>query len=270
MVRTTIPPDHLALIQRIARRLIRRLPPHITTIDDLVGAGYIGYREVCERCDPARTDRFEAFATYRIRGAMIDELRRSDLLGHDRRHRKRMVELAEHALTGRFGRPPTRGEVAAYLGVTENAVEAIARFPEHVEFLVDHSDASGTLAMVPDDHRSGRSPLEQCEALELVRRIERALPMLSIREVRVFHARYVEGLLLREIADRLGVDPSRVCQIEHEVLDKLRAVCGASEAIAAWQHAEHDRSRVIDTRAISCVPGGPSGNIEEDTAYATC
>lgn len=233
MVYATIPPEHLALIQRIARRLMRRLPSHVTTVDDLVSVGYIGYREACARCDPERTDRFESFATYRIRGAMFDELRRYDPLGRDRRRRKRMVDTAEHTLTGRFGHPPTRGEVAAYLGVTESAIEAIARFPEHAEFLVDHADVSGTLAMVPDDRRSGCSPLEQCEALELVRRIEQALPMLSVREVRILHARYIVGRTLQEIADRLGVDPSRVCRIEHEVLAKLRAACETPVAVAA-------------------------------------
>ncbi|MBI4434881.1 sigma-70 family RNA polymerase sigma factor [Candidatus Uhrbacteria bacterium] len=233
MVHPSIPPGHLALITRIAWSVIRRLPPYLTTVADLVSVGYIGYREACERCDPARTERFETFATFRIRGAMFDELRRCDLLGHHRRYRKHMVEAMEHALTGSLGRPPTRGEIAAHLEMTERAVETIDRLPEYAELLVDHSDVNGVLAAVPDDHRSGRSPLEQCEDLELIQRIVQALPMLSIREVRVLQARYVEGLLLREIADRLGVDPSRVCQIEHEAIAKLRAACEAPAAAAA-------------------------------------
>lgn len=230
MVHHTLPPEHFALIRSIAYRVVRRLPWHVASVDELVSAGYLGYREACDRYDGTRGGRFEVFAEFRIRGAMLDELRSRDHLSRGFRGMKHQIEEARHVLTARIGQPPTRAEVATLLGVKERVVEVVDGMPDHAEHSVDPFDPHGALVGVVDD-RHGASPFDRYAAREAADRIRRALPMLSVREMRVLHARYVDGLFLREVADRLGVDTSRVCQIEHEVIDKLRLAC--AEPLAA-------------------------------------
>lgn len=230
MVHHTLPPEHLALIRSIAYRVVRRLPWHVASVDELVSAGYLGYREACERYDAAHGGRFETFAEFRIRGAMLDELRRRDHLSRGFRSMKNRIEAARHVLGQRVGQPPTRAEIAALLGVKERAVEVVDGMPDHGEHFDDPLDPHGVLAGVVDD-RHGTSPFDRYAAREAADRIRRALPMLNVREMHILHARYVEGLFLREVADRFGVDPSRVCQIEHDALDRLRLAC--EEPLAA-------------------------------------
>lgn len=230
MVHHTFPPEHFALIRSIAYRVVRRLPWHVASVDELVSAGYLGYREACDRYDGARGGRFEVYAEFRIRGAMLDELRQRDHLSRGFRGMKNQIEEARHVLTARIGQPPTRAEVAALLGVEEHVVEVVDGMPDHAEYSDDPLDPHGVLVGVVDD-RHGASPFDRYAAREAADRIRRALPMLNVREMRILHARYVEGLYQREVAGRIGISIPRVCQIEREVLDKLRLAC--AEALAA-------------------------------------
>ncbi|MDP3771122.1 MAG: sigma-70 family RNA polymerase sigma factor [bacterium] len=230
MVHDTLPPEHFALIRNIAYRVVRRLPFHAVSVEELVSAGYLGYREARERYDPTQGGRFETFAEFRIRGAMLDDLRERDHLSRYIRHMKNRIEEARCTLVARLVRPPSRMEVAAYLEVRERAVEAIDGMPDYAEFLADRLDAHGELIGMPDDQHAD-TPFDHYEVREAAEHIEQALSTLSVREVRVLHALYVEGLYLREVANRLGVSPSRVCQIRLELLAKLRVAC--EEPLAA-------------------------------------
>lgn len=233
MVRTTIPPEHLALIQRIARQLIRRLPPHVMTLDDLVSAGYLGYHGACKRYDATRNARFATFAECRIRGAMLDALRQRDPLSRDYRFVKNRREGVDELLTARLGRPPTREEVAVYFGVAEDVIEALDRIPTNPELLVDHADTNGVLVEASDEGTGERSTFDYCVVREALRRIEPAFALLSQRERFVLHARYGQGLSQRDIGDQLGITESRVCQIQWEAIAKLRAAYDAPAAMAA-------------------------------------
>lgn len=228
MVHHTLPPEHLALIRSIAYRVVRRLPWHVANVDELVSAGYFGYRKACERYDATHGGRFEPFAEFHIRGAMLDELRRRDHLSRGFRGMKNQIEEARQALTARIGQPSTRAEIAAYLGMDEAAVETVDGMPNHAECLDDPLDPGGVLVGIMDDRPS---PLDRCEVMEMVRRIEEAFSVLNDREVRILRERYVEDRSQQEVADRIGVSNSRVSQIEREVLAKLRVAC--SESLAA-------------------------------------
>src|SRR5512145_2102389 len=103
-------------IEKVARRLARRLPAHVE-IDDLVSAGVIGLMEAAERFDPKRIDRFEAFAEFRIRGAMLDDLRARDTLSRDMRRLSNELREATRKLESQLGRTPDQAELAQTLGV---------------------------------------------------------------------------------------------------------------------------------------------------------
>src|SRR6185312_6827838 len=103
-------------IEKVARRLARRLPAHVE-IDDLISSGVIGLMEAAERFDPSRVDRFEAFAEFRIRGAMLDDLRSRDTLSRDMRRLSNELRDATRRLEAQLGRTPDHEEIAKRLGV---------------------------------------------------------------------------------------------------------------------------------------------------------
>ena len=103
-------------IEKVARRLARRLPAHVE-IDDLISSGVIGLMEAAERFDPKRVDRFEAFAEFRIRGAMLDDLRSRDTLSRDMRRLSNELRDATRRLEAQLGRTPDQEEIAKRLGV---------------------------------------------------------------------------------------------------------------------------------------------------------
>ena len=103
-------------IEKVARRLARRLPAHVE-IDDLISSGVIGLMEAAERFDPKRVDRFEAFAEFRIRGAMLDDLRSRDTLSRDMRRLSNELREATRRLESQLGRSPDQGELADQLGL---------------------------------------------------------------------------------------------------------------------------------------------------------
>ncbi|HZL18711.1 MAG TPA: sigma-70 family RNA polymerase sigma factor, partial [Polyangia bacterium] len=103
-------------IEKVARRLARRLPAHVE-IDDLISSGVIGLMEAAERFDPSRVDRFEAFAEFRIRGAMLDDLRSRDTLSRDMRRLSNELRDATRRLESQLGRTPDHEEIAKRLGV---------------------------------------------------------------------------------------------------------------------------------------------------------
>ena len=102
----------LPMVRRIAARIARRLPDHVQ-IEDLVGAGLVGLTEAASRFDPDREERFVGYATMRIRGAILDELRRSDFLPRGRRERVRELDAAVERLEQQHGAPPTPEQLAA-------------------------------------------------------------------------------------------------------------------------------------------------------------
>src|SRR5882757_7434685 len=103
-------------IEKVARRLARRLPAHVE-IDDLISSGVIGLMEAAERFDPKRVDRFEAFAEFRIRGAMLDDLRSRDTLSRDMRRLSNELREATRKLEAQLGRSPDQEELAEQLGL---------------------------------------------------------------------------------------------------------------------------------------------------------
>lgn len=233
MVRATIPPEHLAFITRIARQLIRRLPPHATTLDDLVSVGYLGYHDACARYDATRHVRFATFAEPRIRGAMLDALRSADMLKRDHRTAKHRRDAADATLAARLGRSPMRGEIAQYLGVTEDAVEALDRIPANPELLMDHADVHGMFAEIPDERTGEQAVFDACVVRETLARIAPTFSLLSPRERYVLYARYVRDVGQREIAELLGVTAGRVCQLEWRAIAKLRAAYDTPTVMAA-------------------------------------
>jgi RNA polymerase sigma factor for flagellar operon FliA len=202
---------HGAMIDRCARRLAARTG-HAVSPDDLWSAGAMGLIEAAQRFDGARDVRFESFAEHRIRGAMLDEMRRMDHLPRRLRADVEKVEAARSKLAQNLGRDPDTHEVAEALDASPQDVA------ELLQLLAPHLPINDEIATSPE------SALEESLGrAELQRRLVRAIGALPER-LRVLLALYYdEELTYREIAKILGVSEPRVCQLHSEAVKKLRA-----------------------------------------------
>ena len=215
--------EHYGLVEKVARRLSRRLPSHVS-VDDLVSAGMIGLLEASERFDSGRNDRFEAFAEFRIRGAMLDELRLRDSLSRDMRRVCKELAGATNELANQLGRLPTDIEVAERMGVS--VVEIRKRQSKlSGQSVVGFDDLDpGLLERTADDRAP--NPCETAVKRELFEQLADQVGALPQRQQQVLALYYCEDLNLREIAAVLGVTESRICQIHTEATKRLRASLG--------------------------------------------
>jgi len=203
---------HAPLIDRLARRLCLRGALE-SAYDDLWSAGALGLLDAARRFDPAQGVRFETFVEHRIRGAMLDELRRLDHLPRRLRAELDRLEASRRALEASLGRDPDDAELAAAAGLP---VEEVAELTCLQQPLVPIEEASLPPAPVPEHE----------EALDHARRAARlaeAIAALPERQQLVVSLRYVEGLSNKEVAQVLGVSEPRVCQIHGEAMKRLRA-----------------------------------------------
>jgi RNA polymerase sigma factor for flagellar operon FliA len=207
---------HAPLLDRCARRLAARTG-HAVSADDLWSAGALGLLEAARRFDPARDVRFETFAEHRVRGAMLDEMRRMDHLPRRLRAGAERVDRARARLAQALGREPDAVEIATDLGdAPEEVAEALLLLQPAVP--------------VDEDVLSDGAPRPD-EALargEAVRRLATAIEALPERLRMLLALYYDEGLTYREIARVLGVSEPRVCQLHSDAVKRLRASLGGS------------------------------------------
>lgn len=202
---------HGGLIDRCARRLAAR-SGHTVQPEDLWSAGAMGLLDAAQRFDGTRDVRFESFAEHRIRGAMLDEMRRMDHLPRRLRTDVEKVESARSRLAQQLGRDPDMVEVAEALDASPQDVA------ELLQLVAPHLPIQDETAAAPDaavEESLGRAQLQN--------RLARAIGALPER-LRVLLALYYdEELTYREIAKILGVSEPRVCQLHGEAVKKLRA-----------------------------------------------
>ncbi len=227
--RATLPPPvraarMLKTVRMVAAKMARRVPRHID-IEDLVGAGALGLADAFSRRNGMPGSEFEAFASYRVRGAMLDELRRLDAMPRRTRARAKQVDQAHRAVERRSGTAAKEEEVAKELGLEladyqemQAAIES-SRGPVH---LAPAPGEDGDMIHEFADPKS-EGPDEILSRSQLGELIVEGINTLPERMRRVLVGLYVEGETLKEIGVSLGVSESRACQIHSEALAILRA-----------------------------------------------
>ncbi len=219
------PTQYMEFVRRLARRLARNLPSHVS-FDDLVGAGMLGLIDASRRFDPAKADRFETFAEFRVKGAILDELRRYDLMARNARLATKRIARKTQELTAKLGRPPVEEELAAGLDMTVRDYRDLVARVGSVRMLsldeMARGDDEGSRGMeLPSP---GPRPDEMSMKREMVRRLGKAISNLPPRKQRVLEMYYQREMTLREIGLELGVTESRICQIMGEATQKLRVL----------------------------------------------
>jgi len=208
---------HADLVKRIAFHLAGRLPASVE-VDDLVQAGMIGLLEAAAHYSADRGASFETYAGIRIRGAMIDALRKLDWAPRSVHRKAREAAAAMRAIEEREGREARDAEVAEALGVSLDEYNRIVQDAAVCQVgSLDESEGAVDIA----DH--GSDPGGEAEQGELRTAMAAAIANLPERERLVMSLYYDEELNLKEIGAVLGVSESRVCQIHGQALVRLRA-----------------------------------------------
>ena len=210
------------LVRRIAKRMVRRLPPDIA-IADLVAYGWVGLLEANARADASMTeDEFEAYASHRVRGAMLDHLRSLDPLARRTRAKSREIAQAVSTLTRQLGRAPEENEIAAELKLTVESYRAVLQ--EIGERGMARLDVIDVDMLEHDDEQTD----DRVARKMLVDDVAAAIDTLPERLRTVVALHHQEGCTLAQIGQVLGVTEARVCQLHSEAMHRLRAAIGRS------------------------------------------
>ena len=212
------------LVRRLAHQMMAKLPANIE-IDDLIQVGMIGLTDAFSRFDAGQGIQFETFATQRIRGAMLDELRSGDYLSRGTRKQQRSIESAVHKLEQRLGRSPIESEIAREMGMTLADYQDLLGKVRGTQliYLEDMSGEDGDNDYL-DRHvgDDSLSPLAQLQDGRMRRALIDAIKMLPEREQHVMSMYYEQDMNLKEIATVLKVTESRVCQLHSQSIARLR------------------------------------------------
>lgn len=207
----------------IARKVASRLPSHLS-LEDLIQEGVAGLLEALERFDPSQGIDLKTFAARRIRGAIIDALRRDDLASRGVRQRARALAAAENVLQNRLNREPSKEELAAELGWSRaelgKRTDEVARASVTSIFAVA-AKREGREKMLLETLQDRNDTAEEAERSMQIQSMRKALGNLKEREQLLLSLYYKEGLTTREIGDILGVSEARISQIHRRALKCL-------------------------------------------------
>jgi RNA polymerase sigma factor for flagellar operon FliA len=219
----------LPFVEGLARRMASSMP-HSIDIGDLVQDGVLGLIDAAHRFDEARGIKFETFAERRVRGAMIDALRR-DAWPRGVRRQRRELDAAREALRGELGHEPSMADLAARVGSDEkrlsrtivriNTIEATSPLATGEHF----DESSLPTALVPSQPDSPHKAYEKHETRQ---RIRKAMASLPQREQKVVGLYYYGELTMKDIGAEIGVNESRVSQLHARAIRRLREALGAA------------------------------------------
>jgi RNA polymerase sigma factor for flagellar operon FliA len=212
--------EHLPLVQYVVSEVAHRVPNHVSR-SDLVSAGMLGLAQAARSFDPERGIAFDRFASTRIRGALLDELRGRDWASRSVRARARGLHAAQEELTNRLGRAPSPEELAKSMGVEADTVHKLVDDVHRAtvlnyDSLVVEGDAESFIAS--DDDGPEDTLLDRERKAYLMDAVE-ALPE---RLRMVVYGYFFEERSMQDLADELGVSESRISQLRAEALLLLR------------------------------------------------
>jgi len=209
--------SHMPLVRRVAVHLKARIPPYME-IEELVQVGMVGLIEAAQNFDVTRGVSFELYALRRVRGAMLDEVRRQSFLPRSAVAFKRSEQDALHALEGQLGRRPSDLELAEFMGESADTYQrrrdASSRSSTSIEMVNDE------IVNVPMD--ASFQPEALVEKSQALKHLSLAIDKLEERARLIMSLYYVDELNLKEIGSVIGVSESRVSQILSATVEKLR------------------------------------------------
>jgi RNA polymerase sigma factor for flagellar operon FliA len=222
--------QQLPQVYYLASRIHERVPATVE-LKDLVQAGVIGLIEACRSYDSAKDTQFSTFAAFRIRGAILDSLRKLDWGSRKVRRQGRVIALAVTKLDSTLGRAPLEEEIASHLQMELNELRSIMGrldglcvVGQLASSSSHNSEAHDLIESAPS--AGGENPFELCLEAERKAQLAEAVSHLSEREQLILSLYYKEELTMKEIARSVGNAVSRISQIHSAAMVKLRASVG--------------------------------------------
>lgn len=219
--------QHVDLVKRIAQHLIARLPATVD-IDDLMQSGMVGLLEAASNFDPSRGASFETYAGIRIRGSMLDDIRKHDWTPRSVHHKYRKVAEAINEIESESGRPAKSEEIASKLDISVDEYHKIlADSSSSRLFSLDETLEEPSLHRAPPKSDAA-TPEQELYQSQFRGQLAEEINQLPERERLVLSLYYERELNLKEIGQVLDVTESRVCQIHGQAMVRLRG------AVAKW------------------------------------
>ncbi len=216
------------LVKNIVGRLAAKLPIDAADKEDLINVGIMGLMSALDKYDKSRNVQFETYASFRIRGAVLDELRAKDWVPRATRSKDSKIENAMNALKRKLGRAPDEGEIAAHLGIS---------LDEYYKLLDDARCVSliSTEDLPPDylekysredifEGINEGNPLNMLVDMEFREKLKEAIDQLPPKEKLVLSLYYYEELTMKEAGKVMDLTESRVCQLHAQAVMRLRGM----------------------------------------------
>lgn len=215
--------DFLPIVRRIATELVLRNPAALD-VEDLTSAGVMGLLSAMTRFDPTREIKFRTFAEYRIRGAMLDEIRSMDWVPRSVRARIEKFQQASEEFVRKEGRPPTQDEIAELLGIPPEEMGDNLMKEATVLSLdenVGEEDETCTLKdMLPA--KDQLDPLAACISSQVGDLLQAAIVRLPQRQQAIVRQYYFSGMTMKAIGETQGLTESGICRVHADALNRLR------------------------------------------------
>ncbi len=226
-IKSEIIVNYSLLIKYIAQKILARLPSNIE-LDDLISCGVIGLMDAIEKFDPSHNNKFKTYAEFRIRGAILDELRAQDWVPRSIREKAKLIERNYTRLESELGRPATDDEMCQALNCTLEEFYQILNQSKPV-FLLNVDDNSSfsrcdkkLIAGIVEDSYS-TNPLNAVSYKNIRESVKEGIKSLPEKQRLVLSLYYYEDLNLKEIGKILDVTESRISQLHTQAIIKLRS-----------------------------------------------
>ena len=219
--------QHAPLIRYIVNRIAVRLPAHID-LDDLHNTGVIGLMDAIDKYNPDKNCKFKTYAEFRIKGAILDQLRSLDWVPRSIRQKSRRLEQAYTEVEQRLGRSATEQEVAGSLGIDLDEFHFLLNQVRGISMVnLDELRSSGGADQpmhgdIFEDVKA-ENPFTSLKSREMRQAVAECIGILPEKERLVISLYYYEDLNMKEIGGVLGITESRVCQIHTKAVARLRS-----------------------------------------------
>jgi len=218
--------EYAPLIKFIAQKIAARLPANIE-LDDLISSGVIGLMDAIEKYDSSRDNKFKTYAEFRVRGAILDELRAQDWVPRSVREKAKMLERAFYKIEQEKGRPATEEEVSKELDMNLDQYHSLLKDVRSVSVLsIDEinnfSKGDKKLMMGLVSGNKAANPFAELSMMSIKKQVTRCIKDLPEKQRLVLSLYYYEELNLKEIGEVLGVTESRVSQLHTQAVIRLR------------------------------------------------
>jgi len=217
--------ENMPLVELVVQRMVPQVPSFMTK-EDMISAAMVGLIDAANKFDPGKGVKFKTFAEHRVRGAILDEMRKLDWFSRSMRDKQNQLTQTMLRLERRFGRSPEEEEMAAEMTLTLDEYHNLLTEVSHLGCVslhetLDHSEEGRSFLDNLEDV-AGPMPSDLLEKEEMTRMMAAMLEELSEKERLVIALYYYEELTQKEIAEVLSVSEGRISQLHSQALLKLR------------------------------------------------